>query len=140
MVIDFVDFYDLSIDLDDVVGSVLRNLCFSKEGVLDFPEGDIPVLKDDAYERVAAEWDNVTAMLKDSVVMAVLDYYYRGIVDAGEYKEELKEHFGWEYPDWKAPIAKEEYAGKGEITSRPAYNDESFDLIQENAYVYGMCS
>ena len=130
MVIDFVDFYKLGIDLDDVVGTVLRNLCFSDDGIVKFPEGDVPVLKDDAYERVAAEWDNVTAMLKDEFVMAVLDYYYRGIVDAGEYKDELREHFGWEYPDWKAPIAREEYAGKGEITSRPAYNDDDFELIQ----------
>ena len=107
MVIDFADFYDLGIDLDDVVGTVLRNLWFSDDGIVKFPKGDVPVLKDDAYERVAVEWDNVTAMLKD----------------------ELREHFGWEYPDWKAPIAREEYAGKGEITSRPAYNDDDFKLI-----------
>lgn len=128
MLIDFVDFYDLGIDLDDVVSGMLRNLCFFGDGIVE-SSGAVPVLKGDAYERVVAEWDNATAILKDSVVMAVLDYFYRGIVDAGEYKEELKEHFGWDYPDWKAPIAKEEYVGKGKITSRPAYNDDDFELI-----------
>lgn len=128
MVDDFAEFYDLSIDLNDVVTDMLWRLCSRTDGPLKAGER-VPVLTDNAYEIVAEEWDKATALLKDEVVMAILDRYYRGIIDAGENKEELKDHFGWDYPDWKAPIAKEEYVGKGKITSRPAYNDESFELI-----------
>lgn len=130
MVDDFSDFYGLSINLNDVITDVLWGLCFRTDRPVKLKAGEkVPILTDDAYEIVAEEWDKATALLKDEVVMAILDKYYRGIIDAGENKGELKEHFGWDYPDWEAPIAKEEYLGRGEITSRPAYNDESFELI-----------
>ena len=87
MVDDFAEFYDLSIDLKDLIAEVLWGLSFRTDGPVKLKAREkVPVLTDDAYEIVAEEWDKATALLKDEVVMAILDKYYRGIINAGENK------------------------------------------------------
>ena len=122
--IDFTEFYGLDKHYIDNLIREMKIAGWEKQDQLcGRVEGQkYPTLSDDAYETMCKIFDDNIGTFRDAVCMAFLDYYYRDIINAGLWKGELEEYFGWQYPDWEDDLPFEAYyEHNDERMTRPAF-------------------
>lgn len=134
---DFAEFYNI-VDNDtllkDYVGQVVRRASwelFERQNDIVYMAGEkgkYPELKDGARVVVREEVVSAMSWLICDIVDCMMDQYYRGIINPGEYREMLEEEFGWDYPDWEDIDPDwDEYSGEGKYSGRDAYKDDVDD-------------
>lgn len=121
---DFNKFYEINQRyLDNLTRSMRIDLWDRQDEICYHAKGyKYPVLTPDAYDIIEETFDKEIARLREDVCMAFLDSYYRDIIDPGEWREDLREHFGWDYDDWENDLADEVYFDHNhERMTRPSY-------------------
>lgn len=125
----FAEYYGIGIGngngnwVNDVHNEVVIDLFENQDEVVEVGRGRYPVLKEGAYDFIYEKVVEAAGPLLDDIVYGILDSLYRGIIDAGPYKEMLEDWFEQEYIDWEemypAGVPLEEYMGEtGTVAGR----------------------
>lgn len=122
---DFVKFYELNESyIENLIRCIKEDIWVRQEEITysDRSKSKYPILTEGAYDVIAKAFDENIYNLRYAVVMSIMDWLYRDIIDPGENRKELEEYFGWEYPDWENDLPKEVFFEHNhERMTRPAF-------------------
>lgn len=122
---DFVKFYELNESyIKNLIRRIKEDIWVRQEEITysDRSKSKYPILTEDAYDIIAEAFDKNVYNLRYAVVMSIMDWLYRDIIDPGENRYELEEYFGWKYPDWDNNLPQSVYFERDdEKQTRPAF-------------------